>query len=125
MSISEDFSRFTYGGFASEAIIYDKINGSYQIVYSENFGATIYGGFVDEINGLYYTFYSSDGNMRLYFGCPDACSSCSFPNNCSSCSPGFQINGVTCEPIPIQTSPANNQFTHCVKNQFQIQNVCQ
>ena len=77
-----------------------------------------------EDTGLYYTFYASDGNMRLYFGCPDQCSSCSFPNNCSACAPGFTLNGVTCLANPPSPTSNNNNYTHCVNNKFQVGNIC-
>ena len=59
-------------------------------------------------------FFDSVSSSYLYFACPPECQTCSFPNNCTSCSQGYVLNGITCVPKP----------THCVQNQFLTGNIC-
>ena len=82
MYISEDFTKFVYGGDYSTIYLYEKINGSYEERYSKNIGNMIYTATLSYRSDYLIV---TDNNRKLYtfYKCPPECTNCYFPNNCS------------------------------------------
>ena len=54
-------------------------------------------------------------DVNTYFECPSECVACTFPNSCSSCLPGYNLENGKCI-LPAPTNNSTNNLTHCVKN---------
>ena len=113
MLIPEDMSEFIFGGNSKAFTIYELTNGTYELIYREEVGETIFEVVVDPEE--HYLILETDLSIRTYYRCPDECKSCHFPNNCSACIDGYQLNAGKCE----------YQASHCVKNQFVKEDICQ
>ena len=75
-------------------------------------GNNIISSTMDE-SGLYLAVIVGT-NLYTFYQCPDECSTCSFPNNCSACNKGYILKRSTCVPKP----------THFVKNIFIKGSIC-
>lgn len=62
----------------------------------------------------YFAVLADDNNLYIFYVCPEECSDCNFPENCSSCKNDFILKGTTCVPKP----------THCVNN-VEIDGICE
>ena len=92
-----------------------KSNGSYVEEFSLNIGKTILTSTIDA-SGFYFAAIA-DTKLYTFYQCPDSCSACTFPNNCSACRAGYILNGSTCVLL-------NQSLSHCVKNVFIKGDIC-
>ena len=61
-----------------------------------------------------YLMIETKDEMLTYYKCPDECSACLFPNNCTSCIPNHILQNGVC-----------SKASHCVKNILKKKNVCE
>ena len=69
--------------------------------------------FVDS-NELYFVLALTH-SIQVFFRCPEECTACYFPNNCSACIPNYYLQGGQCLQDP----------SHCVQNKFIAKGICE
>ena len=60
-------------------------------------------------SGMYYVVTANDQNMYTFYHCPEECSTCTFPNNCTACVNGYYLSEGKC----LKQTP-------CVDNKYEI-----
>ena len=66
-------------------------------------------------NWLYFAATTSSPSIEIAYRCPEECSACSFPNNCTACRSGYTLRGGVCRTIT----------SNCVQNKFIKGNICE
>ena len=111
---TDDFSRFVFGGSSLKMEMYEKLNGTYELTEELELGKNIYQIATDP-RWLYFIVTTFEPSIDVLYRCPEECSSCSFPNNCTSCQEGYALEGGVCQVI----------MTNCVQNKFIKGKVCE
>ena len=99
-SITEDFKKIVFGRLNQTVNVSTKVNSSYEKQFSFDLGVGIRSVKMDA-RGLYYNALASDQRIYTFYHCPDECSSCVFPNNCTVCQEGYILKGGYCYEKPI------------------------
>ena len=123
MDFAANFSKFVYRGDSKKVKIYELVSGVYQEEFSFDTGGTVYSAKMDE-NELYYIITDDNSNLYTFFHCPFECSSCSFPNNCSACSPDYSLSGSKCLRNIESNITSSISLSVCVKNVYVAENIC-
>ena len=111
---SKDFSRFIFGGYGCWKIeFYENLNGTYERMEEAEIGQDVY-EVVTDSDWLYFIVSTYQPSLEILYRCPEECTNCSFPNNCTSCKQGHILKGGTCWLT-----------TNCVQNKFVKGRVCE
>ena len=100
----DDLSTIAYGGTSANMTVMKEHNNSYEIVYEEVIGSFVTDTATDAL--FQYYIAGSPLGLHIFYECPPECSSCFFPNNCSTCISGYQLEGGKCI----------REYSHCVQN---------
>ena len=66
-------------------------------------------------SGLYFVVSAiTPLAIEVFYQCPAECATCYFPNNCTTCIQGYQLQDHRCE----------RYYTNCVRNSFFMEDIC-
>ena len=63
-----------------------------------------------------YFVATSFSGVKVFYECPSECTACHFPNNCSNCVDGYQLEMGKC---------TQQGYSNCVKNKFIDEGICE
>ena len=113
MFVYQDMSGFVFGGDSNTFSAYELKNGVYELVHLQPVGKRVWEVIIDPDE--LYLIVEASLSIQIFYRCPDECKSCHFPNNCSACVGGHELNLGKCEQV----------MSHCVKNEFIKEDICQ
>ena len=112
--VSGDFQTLSYGFTNHTVNVFSRASNVFTQGFTYPLGTTTPSVKMDNL-GLYYVAIANDQKLYTFYQCPEGCSNCSFPNNCSDCKPGYLLQGTTCTlMLP----------TQCINNVVLKNNVC-
>ena len=116
ISVLENGEKIMLGGHSQNISSYTYSNGSFELAGQLHVGEDVMEVFVHQ--GELYFLYTTSMTIEVLFRCPDECSTCHFPNNCTACIQGYRLQGVKCVENP-------KHPTHCVQNKFAAKGICE
>ena len=94
MYVSEDISGFVLGGSNEECKVYELLNNTYELISQTVIGEHVAEVIVDPLEE--YLILETYQSIQTFYKCRDECKSCYFPNNCSACVEGYQLQAGKC-----------------------------
>ena len=114
INIFSNGSKFIIGGSSKKISTYTFSHGAFGLLEQFQTGVSFYEIFVDP-QEFYFLLATTTPTIEVLFRCPEVCSVCSFPSNCTSCVAGYHLEGSKC----LQDA------THCVQNKFVEKDICE
>ena len=105
MYVFEGMSSLLLGGSSKACKVYELLDDAYELTSQTAVGEAVEEIIVDPSG--HYLIVETSLSIQTFFKCPDECTSCHFPNNCSACVEGYELNLGKCGEFTAEARNSN------------------